>query len=253
MRVDLISYTPDAARLLIFSKKTRLKMTPDAFQEVLEMPEEQVAEELKYVFGTIGSSWEFVDYVFLITGVSRAFTHQIVRHRIASFAQQAQRVVDVSDGFEFISTGKCKEDAGISTLYQSGMGDIRECYSRMVELGANVQDARGILPTNISTNILAKFNLRALSGVMNERLCFKAQGEFQEVAREMRKKVLEVHPWTKPVLQVNCVQYGTCKFPNFKECPIRVKGLIKEFDAQAIEDEWERTSLEVQPKGERWK
>ena len=44
------------------------------------MSDEQKEEELKYVFGTIGSSWEFVDYIFLITDVSRAFTHQAVRH-----------------------------------------------------------------------------------------------------------------------------------------------------------------------------
>ncbi len=245
MKVTLINYTKDAESLLIFSKKTRLSMSPKGYEDIKNLPNKEKEEELKYVFGTIGSSWEFVDYVFLIEEVSRAFTHQIVRHRVGvSFAQQAMRVVDVSDGFEYISTGKCKDNK----VYDGTMDIIKDQYKRLVDQGVNIQDARGLLPTNISTNILVKINLRALSGLLNERLCFKAQGEFQEVAREMRKAVLEIHPWAHPILQVNCVQYGVCKFPNFKDCPLRVKGLVKDFDSDAIEAEWEKTTLEVQPK-----
>lgn len=248
MKVTLVSFTNDADSLLIFSKKTRLNMSPAGLEEIKAMSDEQKAEELRYVFGTIGSSWEFVDYVFLIEGVSRAFTHQLVRHRVGvSFAQQAMRVVDVSDGFDYIETGKCKGNK----VYKDTMGLIRDQYAALVRQGVDVQDARGVLPTNISTNILFKVNLRALSGLLNERLCFKAQGEFQEVARAMRSETIKVHPWAEPVLQVNCVQYGVCKFPNFKECPLRTSGLVKDFDSAAIKKAWEGITLEVQPKGEK--
>jgi len=248
MKVTLIDYTKDAESLLIFSKKTRLKMSPASYDEIRNMSMEEKEEELKYVFGTIGSSWEFVDYALLIEGVSRAFTHQIVRHRVGiAFAQQTMRVVDVSDGFDYVETGKCKGNR----VYKDTMELIKGQYANLVKSGVAIQDARGVLPTNVATNILVKINLRALSGLLNVRLCYKAQGEFQTVAREMRRIVLQVHPWAKPVLQVNCVQHGSCAFPNYKECPLKLAGLIKDNDfSEALEEAWESHMVEVQPKGE---
>jgi len=246
MKVTLLNWTKDADSILIFSKKTRLSMSPKGYEDIKNLSNAEKEEELKYVFGTIGSSWEFVDYVFLIEGVSRAFTHQIVRHRVGvSFAQQSQRAVDMSEGFEYISTGKCKGNK----IYDGTMGIIQDQYKRIVEQGIDIQDARGILPTNISTNIMMKINLRALSGFLNERLCYRVQGEFQEVAREMKRLVSEIHPWAKPVLQVNCVQYGVCPFKNYKECPMKLKGLVKDIDTTGFEEVWKNIYFNAQPKG----
>ena len=247
MKVDLLSYTPHAAELLILSKKTRLEMTPDAFFKVGVMGEEEKQKELSYVFGTIGSSWEFVDYVFLITGVSRAFTHELVRTRQASYAQQSMRAVDMSD-FEYIATGKCKDDHFLSGEYDFAMVTIKNKYRDLITQGVDIQDARGILPTNVCTNIMMKINLRALSNLMNDRLCFRASGEYQEVAKHMREAVLAVHPWAHKVLQVNCVQYGFCKFRNFKDCPMKTGGFIKDCDSDELEKEWSKMQLVVQPK-----
>ena len=219
--VDLIQSTPNAAELLIFSKKTRLSMTPKGFDDIVNMTDERKAEELKYVFGTIGSSWEFVDYVFLISGVTRAFTHQLVRHRVGvSFAQQTMRAVDMSAGFDWMASGACSEGETFER-YSTIMKDIAFQYSEMVSAGAAPQDARGILPTNILTTILVKINLRSLSALLNTRLCYKAQGEFQTVAKEMRHCVLGVHPWAEPVLRVHCAQYGSCAFPGYADCPMK--------------------------------
>lgn len=247
MKVSLLSYTQNADRLLLFSKQTRLNMSPDAFQKVLDMPDDEVKKELNYVFGTIGSSWEFVDYVFLITGVSRGQTHELVRTRQASYAQQSMRAVNMED-FEYISTGKCKDDDKINEFYNSSMEFIKRGYRTLLNMGADVQDARGILPTDICTNIMMKINLRSLSNLMNDRLCFRAAGEYQNVAKEMKNRVIEVHPWAKPLLQANCVQYGFCKFKNFTDCPIKLNGFIKDHDPEALEKEWSKIKLTVQPK-----
>ena len=238
MKVSLISYTPHADKLLIFSKNTRLKMSSVDFDNVLQMSDAQVEKELKYVFGTIGSSWEFVDYVFSITDVSRAFTHQLVRHRLASFAQQSQRTVNVADSFDYISTGSCEQESEISEIYDQGMKNIKKTYSFLLEMGAKVEDARGILPTNITTNILAKFNLRALSDLIGDRLCVRAQGEFQQVAKAMKEEVIKVHPWAEQILRVHCVKTGCCKFSNFKDCPMKTAGLIKEPDSNMLQKKW---------------
>jgi flavin-dependent thymidylate synthase len=175
----------------------------------------------------------------MIEGVTRAFTHQLVRHRVGvSFAQQAQRVVNVSDSFDYLATGSVED----SLVYHTTMGEIQRGYAKLIEAGAHPQDARGVLPTNIKTNILMKINLRSLSGLLGIRLCVKAQGEFQE-------EVLKIHPWAERVLQVHCVQTGSCAFPGYKECPVKEAGLIPDVDTDSIKKVWENDRAEYQPKG----
>lgn len=244
MKVSLIEYTPNALDVLIFTKSTRLKMSAGLYADIQAWPIEKKLEELEYMRNTIASSWEFVDYIFHIEGVSRAFTHQLVRHRAGvSFAQQAQRAVDMS-GFEFIcgdTTGEPDADMlGAETglfmfhngqpdqlnrhrFYKAAMGAVNSYYQELLRLGANKQDARGILPTNISTNICFKANLRTLSEMGQTRLCVKSQGEFQDVFREIRERVMEVHPWTERFIRVHCAKWGVCKFPSYptSDCPAK--------------------------------
>lgn len=208
MKVELMSCTPDALNLLLRTKNTRLGFDSDP----TGWSEEEKAEHLEYMLGTIKSSWEFVDYTFRISGVTRAFTHQLVRTRTGSFAQESQRTVNVEDNAVLrpsrLSPDNIEEwDAAAETM----MG----AYGMMIAQGAEVQDARGILPTNITTSIVAKFDLRTLHETAKTRLCTRTQGEYQEVFREMRKRVVEVHPWAEPFLQVHCVANGTCAFPRY--------------------------------------
>lgn len=226
MKVTLISYTPDALELLLFTKNTRLAVSPTGLDEVRGWSAERKAKELAYMLGTIQSSWEFVEYTFVIEEVTRAFTHQAVRHRVGvSFAQQAQRVVDMT-GFKYMRPGGEITEAGHrnpgemlgqlldpAMVYDEAMTDIAESYAHLRALGVNPQDARGVLPTNIATNIVWKINLRALHEMLAKRLCVKAQGEFQNVARLMRESVIAVHPWAEPFLRVGCAFHGVCIFP----------------------------------------
>ncbi len=102
MKVSLIDWTGAgsadkmyAAKLLVYTKSTRLTQGEETLKRIFEMTEEQLLPELNYISSSIRSSWEFISYTFQITGVTRAFTHQLVRTRTASYAQQAQRVVDM--------------------------------------------------------------------------------------------------------------------------------------------------------------
>lgn len=228
MKITLLNYTKDAAEMLIMSKKTRLRMSANVFDEVKAMSAEEKLKELEYVFGTIGSSWEFVDYTFLIEGVTRAFTHQLVRHRVGvAFAQQSQRSVGV-EGFEYLATGMCIADED----YFAGMGEIKHRYSNMINKGIAAQDARGILPTNVLTNIMMKMNLRALADMMSTRLCIRAQDEFRDVVDAIKSVVISVHPFVEPLMSASCAKHGFCPFKNFKECPVKQAGLIKDIDAE---------------------
>jgi flavin-dependent thymidylate synthase len=236
MQVTLINFNPDALDLLLFTKQTRLAQSPGLLDDIRRWPHEKKMAELEYMLGTIQSSWEFCDYTFFIDGVSRAFTHQLVRTRQGSYAQQSQRTVDMS-GFEYIMPSAFNDNDGPMVLsatqgidmlanecaasYHLAMGYINAAYQDMIARGANPQDARGVLPTNVSTNIVAKFNLRTLSEMARLRLCTRTQGEYQDVFRLMREEVIKWHPWAEPFLRVACAATGVCQFPNYLECPIK--------------------------------
>lgn len=218
MKVSLISYTPDALELLLFTKQTRLSMDAGLLEEIRAWTEQKEYDELHYMLGTIESSWEFVDYTFSIEGVSRAFTHQLVRTRAGSYAQQSQRTVDMT-GFEFVMPEAVADrEREIFALHNE---DTNKTYQLLLNRAVNPQDARAILPTNVATNIIAKFNLRTLSDMAEKRLCFRTQGEYQQVFRAMRSAVLAVHPWADEFIRVACAKRGVCQFPNFMECPIK--------------------------------
>ena len=198
MKVQLINYTDDAVNLLLFTKNTRLMNDDDAYSQIAEWPNGKKQEELDYMLQTIRSSWEFIDYTFNIRDVSRGFTHQFVRTRQASYAQQSQRTVDMS-GFGYYTPPRIAENEVAKALYDKAMADINESYQALREI-VPAEDARGVLPTNIHTNIVAKFNLRTLSEMAKSRLSPRAQGEYQEVFKLMVSEVVAVHPWAEPFL-----------------------------------------------------
>jgi flavin-dependent thymidylate synthase len=159
---------------------------------------------------TIPSSWEFVDFTFLISGVTRAFTHQLVRTRTASFAQQTMRVLDVSEGRGWdYGTGPTIDDdptekdptGSRGQIYDTAMADIDDAYKELISLGAKIEDARGVLPTNILTNIVVKMNMRTFCEMSRKRASSRTQGEYRAVIDEMRLVVCEALPWTTIFLE----------------------------------------------------
>ena len=199
MKVTLISTTPEAKELLIFTKSTRLTMSPGLMDEIRAWPEEKKLAELEYMANTIPSSWEFVDYVFMIEGVSRAFTHQFVRSRQGSYAQQTMRVLNMGE-YDYVYTDRVAADVQARGIVDIVNENIRLGYNRLIELGLPAEDARGVLPTNIATNIVAKFNLRAFVDLAKSRTGGRTQGEYQKVMNAMVDAVLAVHPWAEKFL-----------------------------------------------------
>ena len=202
MQVSLIDYTgkgsPDPARhaanVLVFTKQTRLEMKPGLFSEIESWPWERIEEELAYMANTIPSSWEMVSHTFLINGVTRAFTHQFVRTRTGSYAQQTMRVLNV-EGWEYASGPTIAHRTDASHLYDETMAQVATAYDKLIEMGAKIEDARGVLPTNILTNIVAKFDLRTMADTARKRASSRTQGEYREVMEAMKAEVLRVHPW----------------------------------------------------------
>lgn len=206
MKVTLINYTgmghkdPNfAAKLLAYTKNTRLNQGDDGLQKHMELSPARLAEELDYIATTIRSSWEFVSFQFQIIDVTRAFTHQFVRTRTASYAQQAQRVVDLSD-MRVQKPNTVEANPVASQAWDEAVEAIKKAYGTMHAAGIPNQDCRGIVPTNILTNITAVLNLRTLADLVGKRQNLRAQGEYADVVKGMVDCVLEVMPWTKPFL-----------------------------------------------------
>lgn len=137
---------------------------------------------------------EHASATFLITGVSRALTHQLVRHRIASYTQQSQRYVDMED-FKFVippSILKCNNEE-VLTEYNYIMNRIEKSYkflvSELVKSGRTEQqareDARFVLPNAAETQIVMTMNYRELGDFLGKRMCKRAQWEIRQMATEI--------------------------------------------------------------------
>lgn len=200
MKVTLLNFTPNARQILVYTKNTRLSVSANMLDKVHSMSDEEIQRELDYMVNTIKSSWEFVDATFCIEGVSRGFTHQFVRNRLGSYAQQTMRILDMGD-FDYITGPSIENNPRLKSLYDTMMGSINQYYKRLISAGAKIEDARGILPTNISTNIIAKFNLRALSQMMLSRASNRTQDEYRQVLDAMYAAVVEAEPWCASFLR----------------------------------------------------
>lgn len=230
MKVTLISHTQDALNLLLGTKNTRMGNGDDPVES---WSEEKKADHLRYMLGTIKSSWEFVDFIFQIEDVTRAFTQQLERTRSGSYAEQSLRAVDMSEnGSAYVPAF---DDDGQRAVYEDNLNHSFETYRFLVKTGIPLQDARGILPINTLTSITCKFNLRTLHEMAKVRLCTRTQGEYQDVFRAMRQAAIDVYPWVEDFIQVACVADGRCAFPNYgpERCPVWTRMLEWHPDAKA--------------------
>lgn len=243
MKVTMLSCTPDAMNLLLRTKNTRLKFSSDPST----WTEEQRQQHIEYMRDTIQSSWEFVSYTFQIEGVSRAFTHQLVRTRTGSYAQESHRTIDAREN-PVIAPGL--PDLLSVEIWTEAVEVALGAYSKMVDNGVPPQDARGILPTNISTSIIAQFSLRTLSDMAKVRLCTRTSGEYQEVFRAMRNLVIAEHPWAKDFINVHCVSVGTCAFPRYGkvECPLYDSRMDLDALRKETAEKFETVRFEAKPK-----
>ena len=163
---------------------------------------------------------EFCDFSFRISGVSRVLTHQLVRHRMASYAQRSQRYC-VEDGFEFVTPTSVSKNAEANELYEKTVETIKRAYSDLLEMGVPAEDARMLLPNACCTEICVKMNLRELIHFCNERLCACAQWEIRAMAREMVRAVVEVAPELKAFLVPKCeahAPYSFCTESKSRSC-----------------------------------
>lgn len=162
---------------------------------------------------------EHCNITFLVSGVSRALTHQLVRHRHCSYSQQSQRYVEFKGGvFEYVTPKSIEKYSDILVEYETHMRQISQLYTKMTEAGIPAEDARMILPNACCTNIAISMNLRELMHICNERLCTCAQDEIRAMVREMAKLVSKELPFMKPYLVPKCEKLGYCNESPKRSC-----------------------------------
>lgn len=239
MEVKLIDYTGagsedparHAANLLVFTKQTRLEMKPGLMAEIESWSEEDIYKELLYMANTIPSSWEFVEYKFLINDVTRAFTHQFVRTRTGSYAQQTMRVLNVN-GWTYGTGPSVESNETAKSTYEGAMDGVAKVYDQLIEEGAKIEDARGVLPTNIHTNIVAKFDLRTMADTARKRASSRTQGEYREVMEAMKAEIIRVHPWARMFFE-----------RTFDRSARELESQIIELNSEGLIDDTRKTNL----------
>jgi thymidylate synthase (FAD) len=165
---------------------------------------------------------EHASFTFFVEGVSRAMTHQLVRHRIASFSQRSQRYVGHAD-FDYILPPELEgktvrvdgRDVPAGDFYHETMQLIADRYRQLNEaLGAtgesSNQDARYVLPNACETKIFVTMNARELLHFFNERLCLRAQWEIRGVAEQMLELAKEACPAVFEGAGPKCVRLDRC-------------------------------------------
>lgn len=218
-KVTLINFTPEPIETMCWARRVMHAPVPNSLREIKKNPKKWLGMSINKYFNKVllndgmPTFLEYINLAFKLENVSRALTHQLVRHRIGfSYSQQSMRCISVKN---FANKKAYHLPKGQGKRYEKKMKKIQEIYNQAISEGVSIQDARGLLPMNIYTTITFSCSLRALIGMINKRLCFKVQGEFKEIAnlliKELNKKVdKRIMKWIGPPCKINkyCIMKG---------------------------------------------
>lgn len=209
MQVELLYHTPDPERAV--ATAARLCYAPIGATELMEsLDEERIHKVLKTIMaGGHFSTLEHASYTFAIDGVSRALTHQLVRHRLASFNQQSQRYVKFADGLDVIKPASIEANDEASRLFDEMIDKTVEAYKAFLEMDIPAEDARYILPNAAESKIVVTMNIRELLHFFSLRCCNRAQWEIRELAWKMLELARPTAPFIFADAGPGCVR-GAC-------------------------------------------
>ena len=192
MKVQLLSYTKGAEELCAAAAQSCYSDRP-ASDLLKGMKGKRPDRILENIVGMGHHSViEHATYTFSVEGVSRALTHQLVRHRVASYSQQSQRYVSMNRA-DYVVPPSIRENEGAEREFRKLMDRIWEVY-RVLSETVEVEDARYVLPNASSTNITITMNARELRHFFSLRCCNRAQWEIRMVADEMLRLAKGVSP-----------------------------------------------------------
>ncbi len=246
INVRLLDHTTDPMRSLYLAYRTAYSaLTPQRIADQIDsekIPRQQMLDFIEKRLETgHASPLEHVWFEFAISGVSRAFSHQFVRHHIGiSFEQQSQRYVAFKKGEFPYTIPETVKRAGFGDRMEQAFDRLGELYQEMVDAGIPAEDARFLIPNAANTNFKIVVNFLELLHICDLRLCTRAQWEFRQVASQMRAELNRTFPELAKYIQPKCgdKRWGYCdeSVEDWEACPIgrkrpHKKHLFELFDA----------------------
>lgn len=206
--VSLISHTPKPERVV--AAAARLCYAPVGAAQLLEeLSEEEVQKLLKTILRSGHLSvCEHASFTFAIEGVSRACTHQLVRHRLASYSQQSQRYLKLKEPTMIVPPA-ISQDPELTELFIQATKTAADFYQKLLAAGVEAEDARYVLSQAVETKIVVTMNARELLHFFTLRTCERAQWEIRELAEKMLQLVLPLAPTVFAKAGPACVR-GRC-------------------------------------------
>ena len=210
MDVRLLYHTPDPERAV--AAAARLCYAPVGAGELLDtMSDQAVRRVLRTIIGSgHTSALEHASYTFAIDGVSRALTHQLVRHRLASYNQQSQRYVAFEAEPVFIVPPQVASDPARQAVFDAACLASFEAYRALLDAGVSAEDARYVLPNAVETRIVVTMNIRELLHFLELRCCKRAQWEIRDLALRMLDLVEPTAPYVFQDAGASC-RRGPCR------------------------------------------
>ena len=209
MKVELLHHTPAPERTVAMA--ARLCYSPAGAAELAKSMSQQQVTRLVGKIVDLGhlSTLEHVSFTFAVEGVSRVLTHQLVRHRIASYSQQSQRYVKEHD-FAYIVPPSIDANPAAKAKFAALMNAARQTYNELTALGVHQEDARYCLTNATETKIVITMNARSLLHFFQLRCCSRAQWEIRRLAEAMLAAVRQVAPLLFAKAGPTCVTDGFC-------------------------------------------
>ena len=212
VKVSCISATPQPKKVIAAGVLNMRGDMRHSLDDISDAEADEIFNEMQKT--ALNGVFEWITLVFQIDGVSRAFTHQAVRHRVGfSYSQESMRFTKVED-MDVICGPSVKTDEQ-KALWTDTLNQVEEAYHKLIDAGVETQDARGILPTNVTTRIGIGTN-------------YRAQGEWREVIRQMKEEVRRV--WGDDFadyLHPVCFHEKRCKFESIFDRPCPIQGRWK--------------------------
>lgn len=195
MKVRLINYTKDPEKIV--AQSARLCYSALSVEDLEEkLTNESIIKLINKII-KLGhySVLEHATFTFAIEGISRVTSHQLVRHRLASFSQQSQRYVKINKvGFPYIVPKSIAKDKELAKIFIDAIKELDGIYQLLLDYNIEAEDARYILPQAVTTKIIMTANARELLHIFKLRCCNRAQWEIREAAIKMLREVEDIAP-----------------------------------------------------------
>ncbi|NLI77293.1 MAG: FAD-dependent thymidylate synthase [Candidatus Riflebacteria bacterium] len=196
MHIRLLKHTPEPDRLVALAARRCYSSLPaERIDEKIGEKEVDRLLEMLRLRNHL-SPFEHVSFTFSLDGVSRALSHQLVRHRIASYSQESQRYVEYNklEQLPYVVPPSIQANPEATGLFQSATEHALKAYRGLLALGIPPEDARYVFPNAVETKLIFTLNARSLFNFFEQRCCQKAQWEIRHLAFKMLDVCREVAP-----------------------------------------------------------